>query len=55
MPRQRGDLELDRMCGALDAMVEDFRAKQEKLAPEKSRPALLPEPIVKNRDVSKFV
>jgi hypothetical protein len=43
------------MCGALDAMVEDFRAKQETLDPEKSHPAVLPEPIVKNRDVSKFV
>ena len=55
MPRRHGDQELDRMCGALDAMVEDFRAKQEKLDPEKSHPAILPEAVVKDRDVSKFV
>ena len=33
MPRQRGDGELARMCGALDGMVEDFRQKQDPAAP----------------------
>jgi len=55
MPRPPGDHEIARMCGALDAMVEEFRAKQEKLAPEKTRPEILPQPVVKVRDVSKFV
>jgi hypothetical protein len=55
MPRARGEAELDRMCGALDAMVADFRAKQEQLAPEKARPEILPERLVKDRDASKYV
>ena len=55
MPHARGEAELARMCGSLDGMVRDFREKQEKLDPDRLRPAVLPQSLVKDRDVSKFV
>lgn len=55
LPHAGNDHELTRMCQELDAMVEDFRAKQAKLDPSVPSPGIFTEPSKHERDLSKYV
>jgi hypothetical protein len=55
MPRGNGEHELARMCRELDAMVANFRETQEKMTPPETHPGIMTEPLVKDRDMSKYV